>query len=112
MAKMPPIHPGEILLEEFLKPLSITAYRLARDIGVTPRRIGEIIHGKRAITANSALRLRKYFGMSAQFWLHLQMKYDLEIEELHLKKTLASKVKVYDEAKKSTRRKRVGGFVP
>ncbi len=67
MKKITPIHPGEILLEEFLRPLTLTAYRLALDIGVTPRRIGEILQGKRAITADSALRLVKYFGMSEQF---------------------------------------------
>jgi addiction module HigA family antidote len=78
--KLPPIHPGEILLEEFLKPMEITQYRLAKDIHVPPRRINEIVHGKRAISANTALRLAKYFGNSPRFWLNLQVHYDLEVE--------------------------------
>lgn len=79
--KLPPIHPGEILDEEFLKPMSISQYRLAKDISVSPRRINEIVHGKRSITADTALRLGKFFGISAQFWLNLQTRYDLEIAE-------------------------------
>jgi len=75
---MQPIHPGEILMEEFLRPLGITQYRLAKDIFVPPRRINEIIHGKRAITADTALRLSRYFGTSERFWLNLQSRYDLE----------------------------------
>ena len=74
-----PIHPGEILLEEFIKPFGITQYRLSKDIRVDPRRINEIVHGKRAITADTAFRLGHYFGMSAQFWLNLQTHYDLEM---------------------------------
>ena len=70
MPTMPPIHPGEILLEEFLEPLSISQYRLAKDISVPPRRINEIVHGKRAISANTALRLARYFGTTDQFWLN------------------------------------------
>ena len=79
--KLPSIHPGEILEEEFLKPMGISQYRLAKDISVPPRRINEIVHGKRSITADTALRLGKYFGISAQFWLNLQTRYDLEIAE-------------------------------
>ena len=79
--KFSPIHPGEILQEEFLKPMGISQYRLAKDISVPPRRINEIVHGKRSITADTALRLGKYFGISAQFWLNLQTRYDLEITE-------------------------------
>jgi antitoxin HigA-1 len=75
----PPIHPGEILLAEFLEPLAISQYRLAKDIGVTPRRINEIVHGRRAITADTALRLGRYFNMEAQFWLNLQSHYDMEV---------------------------------
>ena len=75
--KLPPIHPGEILLEEFLKPLGLTEYRLAKDIGVPPRRINEIVHGKRAITTDTAFRLSQYFGNSSQFWLNLQADYEL-----------------------------------
>lgn len=80
MKKMPPIHPGEILLEEFLKPMSISQYRLARDIHVPPRRINEIVHGKRSISADTALRLSCYFGNSPQFWMNLQNHFDLEVE--------------------------------
>jgi len=75
----PPVHPGEILLEEFLDPMHITQYRLAKDISVPPRRINEIVHGKRAITADTALRLARYFGTSERFWLNLQARYELEI---------------------------------
>ncbi len=81
MPTMPPIHPGEILLEEFLEPLSISQYRLAKDISVPPRRINEIVHGKRAISANTALRLARYFGTTDQFWLNLQTRYNLELEK-------------------------------
>lgn len=77
--KMPPLHPGEILLEEFMKPREISQYRLAKDIKVSPRRINEIVHGKRSISADTALRLGLYFGMSPQFWLGLQMDHDLDM---------------------------------
>lgn len=79
--KSPPVHPGEILLEEFLRPLSLSQYRLAKDIGVPARRINEIVHGQRAITADTALRLSRFFGMSERFWLNLQVRYDLEVEK-------------------------------
>jgi addiction module HigA family antidote len=79
--KLPPIHPGEILMEEFLEPMGISQYRLAKDISVPPRRINEIVHGKRSITADTALRLGRFFGMSPQFWLNLQTRYDLEVTE-------------------------------
>lgn len=91
--KFKPIHPGAILLDEFLKPLKITQYRLAKDIGVPPRRINEIVHSKRSITADTALRLSKYFGNSAKFWLNLQNHYDLEIESEKLKKKLKFEIK-------------------
>ena len=78
MKKIPPVHPGEILQEEFLKPLAISQNQLGRNLGVSPRRINEIIHGKRAITADTALRLSRYFGNSASFWLGLQMDFDLD----------------------------------
>jgi addiction module HigA family antidote len=78
---LPPIHPGEILLEEFLLPLSVSQYRLAKDIGVPPRRINEIVHGKRAISADTALRLSRYFGMSDRFWINLQSRYDIKMEK-------------------------------
>ncbi len=76
--ELTPIHPGEILLEEFLTPMQISQYRLAKEIQVDPRRINEIVHGKRAISADTALRLGTYFGMSAEFWLNLQSHYDLD----------------------------------
>src|SRR5262245_60346184 len=88
------ITPGEILEEEFLKPMGITQYRLARDISVPPRRINEIVKGKRAITADTALRLGKYFGVAAQFWLNLQTHYDLEQEKERLKGRLETEVKI------------------
>lgn len=75
--KLPPIHPGEILLEEFLKPMGISQYRVAKDINVPPRRINEIVHGKRRISADTALRLSRYFGLSERFWMNLQSRYDL-----------------------------------
>ena len=90
--KLPPIHPGEILLEEFLKPMGISQYRLAKDISVPPRRINEIVHGKRSITADTALRLGRFFSMSAQFWLNLQTRYDLEVTEDLLEDRLAEEV--------------------
>jgi addiction module HigA family antidote len=90
-----PVHPGEILLEEFLKPMGISQNRLGIDLGVPPRRINEIVHGKRRITADTALRLGHYFGMSAQFWLGLQMDYDLDIEEDRLGDLLQYQVREY-----------------
>ena len=90
----PPIHPGDILLEEFLKPMEVTQYRLAKDISVDPRRINEIVHGKRSISADTALRLGRYFGTSARFWLNLQSHYDLEIEEHNLGRRLDREVTV------------------
>lgn len=91
--KIEPIHPGEILLEEFLIPMDLSQYRLAKDINVPPRRINEIVLGKRAITADTALRLSEYFGLSENFWLNLQMKYNLEIEKDRLKDKLKKEVK-------------------
>jgi len=79
--KPDPIHPGEILLEEFLQPMGISQYRLAKDISVPARRINEIVLGKRSITADTALRLSRYFGMTEQFWMNLQTRYDLELEK-------------------------------
>jgi antitoxin HigA-1 len=91
--KIEPIHPGEILLEEFLKPMEISQYRLAKDINVPARRINEIVLGKRAITANTALRLSAYFGLSERFWLNLQMKYNLEIQKDKLGGRLKKEIK-------------------
>lgn len=81
MTKLKPIHPGEILHEEFLRPLGLSQYRLAKDTGVPPRRINEIVFGKRGITADTALRLGRYFGTSPQFWMNLQARYDLEMQK-------------------------------
>lgn len=86
--QLPSIHPGEILQEEFLEPLGISQYRLAKDISVPPRRINEIIHGKRSITADTALRLGRFFNMSPQFWLNLQTRFDLEVTEDRLENRL------------------------
>ena len=93
--KLPPIHPGEILLEEFLEPMGISQYRLAKDISVPPRRINEIVLGKRAITPDTALRLSLYFGLSERFWMNLQTRYDLEVEKDRLQKRLEREVRVY-----------------
>ena len=90
--KLPPIHPGEILREEFLEPMGISQYRLAKDISVPPRRINEIVHGKRSITADTALRLGRFFGMSPQFWLNLQTRYDLEVTQDLLENRLEEEV--------------------
>ena len=79
--KLDPIHPGEILLEEFLVPMGISQYRLAKDISVSARRINEIVHGKRSISADTALRLSRYFGNTERFWMNLQTRYDLEVEK-------------------------------
>ncbi|SDM43455.1 addiction module antidote protein, HigA family [Daejeonella rubra] len=94
MEKLKNIHPGEILIEEFLKPLSISAYRLSKDIGIPQTRISEIIKGNRRITADTALRLSRYFGNSAKFWLGLQDDYDIEEEESQ-KKTELNAIKLH-----------------
>jgi addiction module HigA family antidote len=92
ISKMPPIHPGEVLLEEFLNPMNISQYRLAKDISVPPRRINEIVHGKRAITADTALRLSQYFRTSERFWMNLQTRYDLEKEKDRLGDRLTKEI--------------------
>ncbi len=92
--KLPPIHPGEILLEEFLEPMGISQYRLAKDISVPARRINEIVKGKRAISPDTALRLSRYFGLSERFWLNLQTRYDLEVEKDKLADRLEREVPV------------------
>jgi len=91
--KLPPVHPGEVLREEFLAALEISQYRLAKDISVPPRRINEIVHGKRRISADTALRLSRYFGTSERFWLNLQTGYDLEIERDRLGDRLEAEVR-------------------
>jgi addiction module HigA family antidote len=90
--KLNPIHPGEILMEEFLKPIGVSQYRLAKDISVPPRRINEIVHGRRSVTADTALRFGRFFGMSPQFWLNLQTRYDLEVTEDSLGNRLEKEV--------------------
>ena len=94
----PPIHPGEILLEEFLEPMELSQYRLAKDISVPARRINEIVHGKRGISADTALRLSRYFGTSERFWMNLQIRHDLEAEKERLKGRLVREVTVLKEA--------------
>jgi antitoxin HigA-1 len=96
--KLPPIHPGEILLEEFLRPMGISQYRLARSISVPPRRINEIVHGKRNMTADTALRLSCFFGTSERFWLNLQLSHDLEMEKDRLGDRLATEIVEYAHA--------------
>ena len=83
--RLPPVHPGEVLLEDFMKPLGLTQYRLAKDLGVPALRISQIVHGKRAVTADTALRLARYFGTSANVWTRLQARYDLEVAEAVMK---------------------------
>ncbi len=96
--KLPPIHPGEILMEEFLKPMGISQYKLAKDVSVSARRINEIIQGKRSITPDTALRLSRYFGLSERFWINLQARYDLELEKDRLKDRLDKEVHAYASA--------------
>jgi len=94
----PPIHPGEILLKEFLEPMGVSQYLLANDLGVTPRRIHEIVHGRRAITADTALRLGRFFTMEAQFWLNLQTHYDMELALEALEDRLDKEVHPFSSA--------------
>ncbi|MHB1014259.1 MAG: HigA family addiction module antitoxin [Desulfurivibrionaceae bacterium] len=94
----PPIHPGEVLATQFLEPMGITQYRLAKDIGVTARRINEIVHGRRSITADTALRLGRFFGMEAQFWLNLQTYYDMEVAQEALADRLDTEVHPFSHA--------------
>jgi len=95
---MAPVHPGEILMKEFLEPMGITQYRIAKDIMVPARRINEIVHGKRAISANTALRLSRYFGTTEQFWMNLQIKHDMELEKDELGDKLEKEVAVFSGA--------------
>jgi len=95
---LPPVHPGEILLEDFLIPMGITRYRLAKSIGVPQRRIDEICAGKRAVTADTALRLARFFGTDAQSWMNLQGQYDLESAEMELSERIEHEVKPFKDA--------------
>ena len=96
--RLDPIHPGEILIEEFLNPMGISQYRLAKDISVPARRINEIVHGKRSISADTALRLSRYFGMSERFWLNLQTQYDIEVQKDKMDKQFEEEVKVLEKS--------------
>ena len=96
--RLAPIHPGEILLEEFLKPMAISQYRLAKATSVPARRINKIVHAKRSISADTALRLAKFFGMSDRFWMNLQTRYDIELEKDRLGSRLNQEVELYKEA--------------
>ena len=102
-----PVHPGEILTEEFLRPLGVTQYRLAKDVSVPARRINEIVKGERAISADTALRLAKYFGTSDLFWLNLQARYDLQVQKDRLGKRLNTEVHVFQHSEAASRA--VGG---
>ena len=104
---LPPIHPGEILQEEFLLPMGISQYRLAKDTSVPPRRINEIVRGTRSISADTALRLAKYFGMSERFWINLQSRYDLELEKSRLAGRLAREVKALVLTEPAARRRKI-----
>lgn len=97
-SKVAPIHPGEVLLADFLEPLALSQYRLAHDMSVPPRRINEIVHGTRAITADTALRLARFFGTSERFWLNLQARYDLETQRDALGTRLAREVRIFERA--------------
>jgi len=94
MGRLSPIHPGEILLEDFMKPLGLSHYRVAKDIGVPTLRISQIVRGQRSITADTALRLARYFGTSAAVWLRLQARYDLEVAEAKIARRITREVKV------------------
>ena len=96
--KLKPIHPGEVLLADFLEPLELSQYRLAQDISVPPRRINEIVHGKRSVSADTALRLARYFGTTEHFWLNLQARFDLEVQRDVLGSRLAREVRILDRA--------------
>jgi addiction module HigA family antidote len=92
-----PIHPGEVLLEDFMKPLGLTQYRLAQDLGVASIRISQIVHGKRAISVDTAMRLARYFGASAAVWLRMQVRYDLEVAQDQLSDRIQREVKVLQQ---------------
>jgi antitoxin HigA-1 len=93
MRKMKPVHPGEVLMEDFLKPMGISQYRLAKEISVSARRINEIVHGTRSVTADTALRLGRYFGTSARFWMNIQSHFDLEVERDRIGRRLDREVR-------------------
>ena len=96
--RLPPIHPGEVLLEDFMKPLGLSQYRVAKDIGVTPIRISQIVNAKRSVTVDTAMRLSRYFGTSAEVWLRLQVRYDLEVAEEDLSDRINREVTVCEQS--------------
>ena len=98
MKRLPPVRPGEVLLEDFMKPLGLSQYRVAKDIGVSPIRISQIIHGKRAITADTAIRLSRYLGTSPEVWLRLQARYDLEVAQEQIGERIKKEVRTLDVA--------------
>ncbi|NLH45147.1 MAG: HigA family addiction module antidote protein [Acholeplasmataceae bacterium] len=98
MERLPPVHPGEVLWEDFMKPLGLSQYRVAKDMGVSAIRISQIVHGKRAITADTAMRLARYFGTSAEVWLRLQARYDLEVAQEQLGERIRQEVRVLKAA--------------
>jgi addiction module HigA family antidote len=104
MERLPPVHPGEVLLEDFMKPLGLSQYRVAKDIGVPPMRISQIVRGQRAITADTAMRLARYFGTSAVVWLRLQARYDLEVAEAQMAERINREVKVLQRSTLSLER--------
>ena len=99
MKDIAPVHPGEILMYEFLEPLNMSQNQLANDLGVPPRRINEIIHGKRGITADTALRLARYFNMTPQFWMGLQMDFELDVEQDRIAERIEKEVKILKQKK-------------
>lgn len=101
--KLAPLHPGEVLLEELMVPMGLSQYRLAKDMSVAPRRINEIVHGKRSVTADTALRLARFFGTSEMFWLNLQSRYDLDVEKHRLGARLSAEVRSFSPAGSNSR---------
>ena len=99
MRKLPPVHPGEVLLEDFMKPHGLTAYRVAKDIGVPALRIHQIVKGERGISADTALRLARYFGTSAEVWVRMQARYELEIAQTELESRISKEVKVLPDTR-------------
>jgi addiction module HigA family antidote len=100
--RLPPVHPGEVLLEDFMKPLELSQYRVAKDIGVSAMRISQIVNGKRAVTADTAMRLARYFGTSPDVWLRLQARYDLEVAQIDHGDRIEQEVKVLDKGQYSS----------
>ncbi len=98
LEKLPPVHPGEVLLEDFMKPLGLSQYRVAKDIGVSPIRISQIVRAKRGVTADTAMRLGRYFGTSAEVWMRLQARYDLEVAREQIGERIEREVRALDAA--------------